>query len=280
MGCGAKVVNEKSLIDNQAAPLVFTDIVGDLKQLGIASSDTLLVHASMSSLGWVAGGAQTVVDALISSVKDGTLVMPTHTPGNTDPANWSNPPVPESWWSQIREEMPAFDPAKTPTLGMGRVPELFRTYPNVRRSDHPVCSFAAFGPLAEVLTKAVPFQPEFGVDSTLDRLRSHGAKVLLLGATHESNTTLHLAEHLSDFTKVMIEEGCAMMVFSQRKWVRFKMLSLETDDFCKVGEAFEEAFQNQPEILSRGKVGKADCLLFDMTTMVTFATDWMTQNRK
>lgn len=38
----------------------------------------------------------------LSACPTGTLVVPTHTPENTDPAGWPNPPVPEAWWSHPR----------------------------------------------------------------------------------------------------------------------------------------------------------------------------------
>jgi aminoglycoside 3-N-acetyltransferase len=40
----------------------------------------------------VAGGTQAVVQALLDVLGPaGTLVVPTHTPDNTDPADWRNP---------------------------------------------------------------------------------------------------------------------------------------------------------------------------------------------
>src|SRR5262245_8126896 len=104
---------------------------------------------AMSKLGWVIGGAQAVILALLAAVGErGNLMMTTNNSGNVDPSEWQNPPVPEEWWQMIRDHTPAYNPLTTPTEGMGRVPELFRTWPGAVRSAHPAFSLAALGPKA------------------------------------------------------------------------------------------------------------------------------------
>jgi aminoglycoside 3-N-acetyltransferase len=121
----------------------------DITALGVKPKMLLMVHTSLSQLGWVLGGPVTVVHALCDAVgEDGTIVTPTFSSGNGEPSCWRNPPVPESWWKTIREEMPPYDPRTTPTREMGAVPEYFRNLPGVRRSSHPSASWAALGPLA------------------------------------------------------------------------------------------------------------------------------------
>ena len=53
------------------------EIAQGLRELGVAPGDCLIVHASLSSLGWVAGGAQAVVGALRDAVfPRGTIAVP------------------------------------------------------------------------------------------------------------------------------------------------------------------------------------------------------------
>src|SRR5689334_6112000 len=123
----------------------------DLHRLGVRADGVVLVHSSYRSLGFVVGGPQAVVQALLDTA--GTVVVPTHTPDNSDPAAWANPPVPEHWWEPIRRHTPGFDVARTPASRyMGCLAELVRTWPGARRSDHPQVSFAAAGERAAEIT--------------------------------------------------------------------------------------------------------------------------------
>ena len=82
---------------DQLAPYTVQSLGSDLRALGLAAGDTVLVHSSARSLGFAAGGSQAVVQALLDVLgPSGTLVVPTHTPDNNDTADWRNPPVPET----------------------------------------------------------------------------------------------------------------------------------------------------------------------------------------
>ncbi|MDQ3787821.1 MAG: AAC(3) family N-acetyltransferase, partial [Actinomycetota bacterium] len=117
-------------------PATRASLAADLTALGLSTGDTVLVHSSMKAIGWVPGGQVAVVQALLDALgADGTLVVPTQTGWNSDPKLWTRPPVPEDWWPTIREHMPAFDPAITPSRGIGAVAESVRTWPGAVRSN-------------------------------------------------------------------------------------------------------------------------------------------------
>ena len=66
-------------------PVVKQELLSAFRQLGIKNGQVLMVHASLSSFGYVCGGAQTVIEALLESVgEDGTVMMPTQTWKNLD----------------------------------------------------------------------------------------------------------------------------------------------------------------------------------------------------
>lgn len=252
----------------------------DFAALGMAPGQIVLVHSSLKKLGgWILGGAQTVTEALLDVLgPEGTLMMPTHSSDNTNPANWQNPPVPESWWPIIREQAPPYDPAKTITRMMGQLPEQFRRYPGVLRSDHPVGSFAAIGKHAAYLTADHRIEDDmFGEQSPIGKLYQLDGYVLMLGVDHGNNTSLHLAEYRGTWgngVKQYVDEGCAMMVDGERRWVPFKLLDLEDEDFAQIGAEYEASIGYTP-----GKVGEGEAHFVRQAPLVDFGVQWMGKHR-
>ena len=104
-------MSEIEVINKSSKPQTINTLKADLGKIGVKKGMTLLVHSSMSSTGWISGGAVSFILALEEVLGEkGTLVMPAHSGDLSDPAKWENPPVPEDWWQTIRDTMPAFDP--------------------------------------------------------------------------------------------------------------------------------------------------------------------------
>jgi aminoglycoside 3-N-acetyltransferase len=267
---------EWAAVEAADSPVTVDRLLAGLRELGLGPGDDVLVHCSVSALGWVPGGAPTVVDALMGTVTDaGTLVMPTHTGQYADPSEWENPPVPEDWVPTIRETMPAYRPAVTPTRGTGAVAECFRSYPGVDRSAHPVSSFAAWGARPEFIAEGHELDRSMGEGSPLARVYDLGGSVLLLGVGHEHDTSLHLAEYRADVGETY-ETGAPILVDGERRWRTYEEMTIDDGDFPEVGRAFET---ERPDAVERGQVGNAEALLVDQVELVDFAVDWFRENR-
>lgn len=210
-------------------------LVEKLKEIGIKRGDALFVHVSLSQLGYVCGGPQAVIEALQEVIgSEGVLMMPAQSTDNSDPAEWMNPPVPEEWWETIRREMPAYDPLKTPTRGIGKTAELFRTFPGVFRSAHPMWSVAAWGNGAEQLVSGHSIDVGFGPGSPIERMIDLDARVLHLGSPLDSTTLWHYAEYGID--SPIRSFGCAMEERGERVWKTFEHIDVNSDPFGAIGE--------------------------------------------
>lgn len=107
-------------IDKNFKPVTKDDLIHKFSQLGIKRGDTLLVHASLSSLGYVVGGAEALYLALREVIGiEGTIVVPSQTVEISDPASWQYPPVPDEWHAVIRDAMPAYSKKLSYSKAMG-----------------------------------------------------------------------------------------------------------------------------------------------------------------
>ena len=270
---------ENQVVHKTETPITVESLQADFEALGIEKGMVLLVHSSLSAIGWVCGGPVAVIIALQEVLGEtGTLVMPTHSTDLSDPSQWVNPPVPESWWQTIRETMPAYNPDLTPTRSMGTIVETFRRQKDATRSAHPQHSFCAKGPQASYIINNHSLAFGMGENSPLARIYDLHGSVLLLGVGHSNNTSLHLAEYRADFpTKRVVREGAPISQAGLRTWTTFENIDVDALDFDCIGEDFLRS--DAGKVVQHGKVGNAKCQLMPQPVVVDFAVEWLEKNR-
>ncbi|TKH45987.1 AAC(3) family N-acetyltransferase [Paenibacillus terrae] len=163
-------------------------LMKQLEQMGIDSKGTLLIHSSMKSMGSVEGGADTVLDALTEYMKDGLLVLPTHT------------------WSYIHSDNPRFYVDQSACC-VGILPELFRKRPGVIRSLHPTHSVAALGRDSIAFTNDDHrYDTPCARGSAWGKLLDRKATILLVGVDLKRNTFIHGVEEWVDIQGRLTDE--------------------------------------------------------------------------
>jgi aminoglycoside 3-N-acetyltransferase len=257
-----------NVIDRTTTPATRESLQRDLHGIGIRQGDVVLVHCSLRSLGWVSGGPVAVVQALLDVVGNrGTIAMPTHSAGLSDPAHWRHPPVPTAWIEIIRSTMPAYEAATTPTGGMGAVAEVFRTWPGARRSAHPATSMAAWGRHADEIIARHELSDPLGPTSPLGALYQLNAKTLLIGVGFNRCTALHLAEDIRWPVRPTVPEGAPIMVDGERQWVTFEVPQIMDDEeFLPVGDAAMAS-----GVATSGNIALARGIIAGMPQLVDFA---------
>ena len=256
----------------------------DLRRLGVREGGITMVHTRMSAIGWVIGGAETVVRALLDALGPrGTLMAY---------ASWEyHVYAPSDWPADHREaylaEPPAFDPATSEAVREhGRVPERIRTWPGALRSAHPEASVVAVGPRARWLTADHPADDAYGPASPLARLVAADGQVLMLGAPLDTVTLLHHAEAIADVAdkrrityRVPVREGDRVV---ERRFtdidtsgiaLPYERLGPGDDPFAVIAGAALDA-----GIGVRGRVGAAESHLFPASPLAAFAVAWMEEH--
>lgn len=151
----------------------------NLHVLGVREGGVLLVHSSLRALGYVEGGPETVIQALLAALgPEGTLLIPALS------------------YEYVTRRSPTFDVRHTPS-NVGAIPEYFRTRPGTRRSVHPTHSVCAVGPrTGEMLDDHPLDDTPCGPYSPLHKLRNVNGQLLMLGCGLHANTSMHAIEEL------------------------------------------------------------------------------------
>jgi len=166
------------------------DIIAALRSSGIRTGDLLMVHSSLSSLGRIEGGAETVIDAFLEALgPGGTLLMPSFTTSFI---------YFDGFLNKSRFYRP-YDRCNPYDITVGKIPQYFMRRKGVVRSVHPTHSVIGAGALTEqVLSLHKENDAPAGETSPFAKLLDYNGNILHFGSGINATTFLHFIEDKMD----------------------------------------------------------------------------------
>lgn len=236
-------------------------IVNDLQQLGVKDGDHIGLGISFRKIGRVEGGAETLINALMTAVgPGGTIMIPSYTRAHPQPENGTN------------AHEGCFDPRLTPAY-TGIVPEVLRQREGSIRSWHPQCSVVSLGRLASYLTEnhdadAPAYLPFSRLASCKGKVLSIGIGDKLVGFRHEAQYLAGLLDvvPLRSQTRYRDKNG-QIGVFVRR----------DTGGCVTRLPALTKTLRQQG-LVTDGKIGEADSILVDAEEGLRSLTDQLKSN--
>lgn len=156
------------------------ELIQQIKAMGIAPSNTVLIHTSMRAIGTVEGGADSVIDAFREVLTDGLLLVPTHT------------------WATVNQPPHVYD-VRTTEPCIGALPRVAAFRADGVRSLHPTHSLWASGKgAAEFVAGEDAVQTPAAPGGAWGHLADVGVKILLIGVGLDKNTFIHSVEETAN----------------------------------------------------------------------------------
>lgn len=170
----------------------YHDLLNTFRALKIDPASPIIAHASLSVFGWIHGGPQAMVGAMLACFSK--VIMPSFT-YKTMITPEVGPPNNALRYGDHRETNHAaqiFHTNMPADRLMGIIPETLRTHPKASRSRHPILSFTGIHSedALEAQTYDDPLAP-------IRVISEQNGWVLLIGTDHRTNTSIHLAERIS-----------------------------------------------------------------------------------
>lgn len=255
------------------------EVLAQLRAIGLGAGDLVMVHTSLRAIGPLAGGPATLLDALLECLTpEGTVAAYVSWQQSSYDATLDG----RTLTREEREAWPAFDPDTAPPYdGFGQFNRLICSHPEVCRSAHPDASIAAIGRRAGELTADHALVDGYGPSSPLGRIVQWRGRVLMLGAPPGTVTALHLAEAIARIPgKRRVRYQVPVRVDGERCWREAE----EFDTNALLDACIETGFDPIAAIATdyvtegngvRGRIGDANCWLFDAHDLVQFGVRWL-----
>ena len=236
-----------------------SDLKAGLSKLGLGKS-LVIAHASLKAFGTIEGGADTMLNALLDSVRG--IIMPTFTyltmlnPEVGPPKNG----ITYGSETDLNKMAEAFHPGMPVDKMMGVLPEVLRKHPKAKRSMHPIQSFAGIraDAILNVQTIYNPLAP-------IGALADSDGWVLLLGVDHRVNTSIHYAEKLGGRLQFL-------------RWALMQDRVVECPGFPGDSEGFDAIAPAVEKYTRRVEIGNALVQAVHLKSLIKVVLDQLKEN--
>jgi aminoglycoside 3-N-acetyltransferase len=252
--------------------VTLSECVTRFSEAGIAAGDTIVVHGSLKAVGWISGGANTIIDALLQVIgPQGTLIVPAQYTENLDPGLLDQP-IDPSLAKVLRQSQPPFRGKATHFPSMGALTTAVQLDERSKISDHPTCAVVALGKHAKWITADHPLSPAFGWGSPYAKAAELNAKVVLIGVDYSVLSALHTVQVQTKALPWCIHAACVGPLEAPHR-VTYLDLNYTTASFNVIGLAYESAHPISPL-----RLGHAVLKVLELTELLKFAKTWMERN--
>jgi aminoglycoside 3-N-acetyltransferase len=249
--------------------VTLSECVTRFYEAGITAGDTVVVHGSLKRVGWISGGANTVLDALLHVIgPHGTVIVPAQYTANLDPG-LLEPPVDPNLAQHLRLSQPPFRNKATHLPTMGALTMAVQLDERSKMSDHPTCAVLSLGQHASWITADHPLTPAFGPGSPYDKARELNAKVLLIGVDYAVLSALHTVQVQTRRGPWVIHTA-SMGPLEAPYRTEYLDLAYSTNGFNALGKAFENTHS-----VTMTPLGQAVMRSFLLNDLLGFAKIWM-----
>lgn len=233
----------------------FREFITAFRELGLNSSQPVIVHAALSSLGEIRGGVDTVLGALLSASRG--VMAPTFTYKTmiTPEVGPENNAITYGSGKDLNRMAEFFQPGMPADPLMGTLPEAIRKHPGAKRSTHPILSFAGINLDAAISAQTIedPLAP-------IRVLTEQNGIVLLIGVDNSVNTSIHYAEKLAGRKQFI-------------RWALTPQSIIQCPGFPGCSDGFEQAAPFLCEITKTATLGSATLRAIPLIPMVHTLTE-------